>query len=188
MALTEGFQLRLSLEPAPPWLGGWQHDGPELWPPADDLPDDLNAIDTPWLDSLARGAAAVLRSTTLPNVVGHADWGRTTSSGATESSTSCMTGTAWPTYRKPYWPVAPPCSILQPSSRPPRWTQSEAFIAAYEARERQALLGGRTTRRLGGGAMEPGLRCQEGHRARRRREPWTGLRKDGDERLRRAGA
>jgi Ser/Thr protein kinase RdoA (MazF antagonist) len=74
LSLTQGVAPRLPLEPPPPWLGGWQHDGPVLWPPADDLPDDLNAIDTPWLDGLARRAATLLRATPLPRVIGHADW------------------------------------------------------------------------------------------------------------------
>ncbi len=74
LSLTRGMEPRLSLEPAPPWLGGWQHEGPGLWPPADDLPDDLNAIDTPWLDDVAHRVASVLNATTLPRVIGHADW------------------------------------------------------------------------------------------------------------------
>ena len=74
MALTRGVEPRLSLDPPPPWLGGWEHDGSGVWPPADDLPDDLNAIDTPWLDNAARRVASVLRATTLPCVIGHADW------------------------------------------------------------------------------------------------------------------
>ena len=74
LVLTSGYQPRLPLEPPPPWLGGWSHPGPGIWPPADDLPDDLNAIDTPWLDDVARRVAVVLKASRLPAIAGHADW------------------------------------------------------------------------------------------------------------------
>jgi hypothetical protein len=75
LSLTRELEPRLSLEPAPPWLGGWEHTGEGVWPPADDLPDNLNAIDTPWLDDMARRVSHVLRELTLPSrVIGHADW------------------------------------------------------------------------------------------------------------------
>jgi hypothetical protein len=73
-SLTQGMEPRLSLDPAPPWLGGWEHTGDGIWPPADDLPDDLNSIDTPWLADVARRVAAVLKAVDLPRMVGHADW------------------------------------------------------------------------------------------------------------------
>ncbi len=74
LSLTAGYQPRLPLDPPPPWLGGWRHGGPGLWPPADDLPDDLNDFDTAWLDDVARRVAGLLNASTLPNLVGHADW------------------------------------------------------------------------------------------------------------------
>ena len=45
-----------------------------MWPPADDLPDDLNEIKTSWLDGIARRVSALLRASSLPCVIGHADW------------------------------------------------------------------------------------------------------------------
>lgn len=73
-SITRDVEPRLSLDPPPPWLGGWKYPSGGVWPVADDLPDDLNAIDTPWLDEAANRVSRVLNTVELPRIVGHADW------------------------------------------------------------------------------------------------------------------
>jgi hypothetical protein len=133
LSLTRGMEPRLSLEPAPPWLGGWQHDGPGLWPAADDLPDDLNAIDTPWLDDIARRVASVLSTTTLPRIIGHVDW---TATNLEWRDGELHVVHDWDSLA--YLPeavLAGGASVLYCSSSYASATleQSEAFLAAYEA-------------------------------------------------------
>jgi hypothetical protein len=139
MALTEGFQLRLSLEPAPPWLGGWEHSTSQLWPPADDLPDDLNAIDTPLLDDVARRVAAVLKATTLPCIVGHADW---TATNLEWRGGELHVVHDWDSLA--YLPeavLAGGASVLFCSASTAAATlgQSETFLSAYEASRGRAF-------------------------------------------------
>lgn len=63
-----------SLAPAPPWTA-WDHHHPGLWPPADDVPEDLNASDqAPWLDGLAEAIKRRLAKHDAEPVVGHGDW------------------------------------------------------------------------------------------------------------------
>jgi hypothetical protein len=133
MSITEGVQPRLTLAPAPPWLGGWQHDGPGLWPAADDLPDDLNAIDTPWLDRLARSAEAVLTASRLPSAVGHADW---TATNLEWRNGELHVVHDWDSLA--YLPeavLAGGAAVLYCSASTATATvaQSEAFLSAYEA-------------------------------------------------------
>lgn len=133
MSLTQGMELRLSLEPAPPWLGGWEHAAPNVWPPPDDLPDDLNAIDTPWLDDIARRVTSLLMATTLPRVIGHADW--------TATNIEWLDGELhvvhdWDSLA--YLPeavLAGGASVLYCSTSTATATlqQSDAFMTAYEA-------------------------------------------------------
>ena len=62
------------LDPAPPWLG-WDHSGRNLWPPADDLIEELNAHAGPdWLDDAAAAAREVLAAYDDVSVIGHGDW------------------------------------------------------------------------------------------------------------------
>jgi hypothetical protein len=132
MALTKGIEPRLSLDPPPPWLGGW-HNGDALWPPADDLPDDLNTIDTPWLDDIARRVATVLRATPLPCVIGHADW---TATNIEWRDGELHVVHDWDSLA--YLPeavLAGGASVLYCSTSTATATiaQSEAFLAVYEA-------------------------------------------------------
>jgi hypothetical protein len=139
VSITAGVQPRLTLEPPLPWLGGWLHDGAGLWPPADDLPDDLNAIDTPWLDGLARGAAQVLQAATLPSVVGHADW--------TATNLEWLNGELhvvhdWDSLAYlPEAALAGGASVLYCSESTAAATieHSEAFLAAYEVARAKAF-------------------------------------------------
>ena len=133
LSLTRGMAPRLSLAPAPPWLGGWQLDGPGIWPPADDLPDNLNAIDTPWLDGIARRVAAVLRTTNLPCAIGHADW---TATNLEWRDGELHVVHDWDSLA--YLPdavLAGGASVLYCSTSTATATvaQSEAFLTAYEA-------------------------------------------------------
>lgn len=73
--LCETYRIDMTLAPAPPWLGGWEHDGAGLWPPPDDPVGDLNDHPDPgWLDEVARRVKPLLRSSNLPCVIGHVDW------------------------------------------------------------------------------------------------------------------
>jgi hypothetical protein len=133
LSLTQGLEPRLSLEPAPPWLGGWQHPEPVVWPPADDLPDDLNAIDTPWLDDIARRVTLVLKATTLPRVISHADW---TATNIEWHDGELHVVHDWDSLA--YLPEAVlvgGASVLYCSTSTATATlqQSEAFLMAYEA-------------------------------------------------------
>ena len=132
VSLTRGMEPRLSLEPAPPWLGGWDN-GAALWPPADDLPDDLNAIDTPWLDDVARRVAAVLKTTALPCVIGHADW---TATNLEWRNGELHVVHDWDSLAfLPEAVLAGGASVLYCSTSTASATiaQSEAFLSAYEA-------------------------------------------------------
>jgi hypothetical protein len=64
-----------SLEPSPPWVG-WDHRNIGTWPEPDDVDADLNATRGPaWIeDAGARVRRRLLRTTSLPLVIGHADW------------------------------------------------------------------------------------------------------------------
>lgn len=74
VALAPAPALLPSLAPAPPWVG-WHHEEPDIWPPPDNLAVDLNTISGPaWLDELGQALYTLLRASTLPPVVGHADW------------------------------------------------------------------------------------------------------------------
>ena len=132
LALSAGLEPRLTLEPPPPWLGGWQPTGPALWPAADDLPDDLNAVVTPWLDDIARRVAAVLQASTLPRVIGHADW---TAANLEWSDGELHVVHDWDSLA--YLPeavFAGGASVVYTSSSTAVATleESEAFLAAYE--------------------------------------------------------
>jgi hypothetical protein len=73
--LCERYRIETTLAPAPPWLGGWEHDGAGLWPHPDDLDADLNEHTGPaWLDDIARRVKPLLRASSLQRVIGHADW------------------------------------------------------------------------------------------------------------------
>jgi hypothetical protein len=64
-----------TLEPSPPWVG-WDRDQRGTWPEADDIEADLNAQLGPgWLEGAGiRVRRRLLQPSTLPIVVGHADW------------------------------------------------------------------------------------------------------------------
>ena len=64
-----------TLEPSLPWVG-WDHDQCGTWPEPDDIEADLNAQVGPgWLeDAGARVRRRLMRPSSLPIVVGHADW------------------------------------------------------------------------------------------------------------------
>jgi hypothetical protein len=64
-----------SLEPSLPWVG-WDHDQLGTWPEPDDIEADLNAHVGPrWIeDAGVRVRRRLLQPSTLPIVVGHADW------------------------------------------------------------------------------------------------------------------
>ena len=63
-----------SLEPSPPWVG-WDHPGPQLWPPPDDRVGDLNKLNPgDWLDEIAIGVRERLASFKSQPVTGHGDW------------------------------------------------------------------------------------------------------------------
>ncbi|NUT34793.1 MAG: hypothetical protein HOV79_17185 [Hamadaea sp.] len=58
----------------PPWVH-WGHSFDGIWPPPDDVDEDLNARPDPgWADDLGRRVRARLRSLDLPLRVGHGDW------------------------------------------------------------------------------------------------------------------
>ena len=52
----------------------WRPAGDQLWPPATDVRLDLNRIDSPWIDEMARRVLRRLEEVDLPDVVGHGDW------------------------------------------------------------------------------------------------------------------
>jgi len=64
-----------TLEPSLPWVG-WDHDQKGTWPEPDDIEADLNAHVGPrWIeDAGARVRRRLMQPSTLPIVVGHADW------------------------------------------------------------------------------------------------------------------
>jgi hypothetical protein len=63
-----------SLEPAPPWVG-WAHGGDGLWPDPDDLDLDLNDHPGPaWIDETASRVRDRLARVDRPPIVGHLDW------------------------------------------------------------------------------------------------------------------
>jgi hypothetical protein len=64
-----------SLEPSLPWVG-WDHDQSGTWPAPDDVDADLNAHVGPgWIEEAGfRVRRRLLRPSSLPVVVGHADW------------------------------------------------------------------------------------------------------------------
>jgi hypothetical protein len=63
-----------SLVPRPPWFGGGERRA-QLWPKPPDRAFDLNAQPGPaWLEEIARRVLVLLERSTLPPVVGHADW------------------------------------------------------------------------------------------------------------------
>ena len=63
-----------TLAPVPAWVG-WNGDGGQLWPPADDRDEDLNETRAPaWVDGAAARASRRLGKSTLPAVIGHVDW------------------------------------------------------------------------------------------------------------------
>lgn len=58
----------------PPWVA-WDHPGPGLWPPPDDLFADLNdPPGPPWLSDAAERVRARLDGDQRAPVVGHCDW------------------------------------------------------------------------------------------------------------------
>lgn len=63
-----------TLDPPPPWA--WpDYSCPDVWPPADDTPADLNAHQGPsWLEEVGQRARERLKRTQLPHVIGHCDW------------------------------------------------------------------------------------------------------------------
>jgi hypothetical protein len=132
IALTSKTEPRLSLDPPPPWLG-WLHRGDALWPDADDLQDDLNAIEMPVADDVARRVASLLKSTTLPRVVGHCDWW--------PANVQWRNGELhvvhdWDSLAHlPEAALAGGASVLYTSASTASATlaESEAFLAAYEA-------------------------------------------------------
>jgi hypothetical protein len=75
VALAPPLTTLPSLAPSPPWVG-WDHGRAGTWPEPDDLAADLNAHAGPaWIEATgARVRRRLLRSTSLPLVVGHADW------------------------------------------------------------------------------------------------------------------
>lgn len=63
-----------ALRPPPAW-NRWNHDGPGLWPAADDLTVDLNRVRGPgWIDRAAGAARSRLQAGAGPLVVTHGDW------------------------------------------------------------------------------------------------------------------
>jgi hypothetical protein len=64
-----------TLEPSLPWVG-WDHDEKGTWPVPDDIEADLNAhVGPEWIeDAGARVRRRLLQPSSLPMVVGHADW------------------------------------------------------------------------------------------------------------------
>jgi hypothetical protein len=132
VALTSKTSLRLPLEPAPPWLSP-EHNGPGVWPPADDLPDDLNAIDTPLVDDVARRVASLLKASTLPRVVGHSDW---TATNIEWRDGELHVVHDWDSLAHlPEAALAGGASVLYTSTSTAAATleESEAFLSAYEA-------------------------------------------------------
>jgi hypothetical protein len=64
-----------ALEPSPPWVC-WDHNLNGTWPEPDDLDADLNADRRPdWIENAGiRVRRRLLRPSSLPLVIGHADW------------------------------------------------------------------------------------------------------------------
>ncbi len=187
LSLTRGLEPRLSLEPSPPWLGGWEHDGPGLWPPADDLPDDLNAVDTPWLDDIAHRVASVLNGTTLPHVIGHADW---TATNLDWRNGELHVVHDWDSLA--YLPeavLAGGASVLYCSTSTATATiaQSEAFLAAYEASRGQAFTDEERSVAWAAGLWNLAFDAKKDV-VRGGGESLESVRGEGEERLRLAGA
>jgi hypothetical protein len=73
--------VELALRCAPDALAGpapwnnWHHEGPGLWPAADDLTVDLNRVEAPaWVDHAAAAARDRLCGYDAPLIVTHGDW------------------------------------------------------------------------------------------------------------------
>jgi Phosphotransferase enzyme family len=64
-----------ALEPSPPWVA-WDHNQLGTWPEPDDVNADLNAEPGPaWIeDAGIRVRRRLLQPSSLPLVIGHADW------------------------------------------------------------------------------------------------------------------
>src|SRR5438874_1903033 len=74
VAMTPPPALYPALAGAPPWVA-WDHAGPGLWPPPDDLALDLNERSSPdGLDAYAERIRARLRGVSGRHVIGHIDW------------------------------------------------------------------------------------------------------------------
>ena len=103
--------------------------------------DDLNAIDTPLVDDVARRVAVVLKATTLPRIVGHADW---TATNLEWRDGELYVVHDWDSLAYlPEAALAGGASVLfcSASTAAPTLEQSEAFLSAYEASRGRAFTG-----------------------------------------------
>lgn len=57
----------------PPWVG-WDHDGPQLWPPRDDAGPGIEGAGPPDVDGAGAAARELLRALDRPNLIGHGDF------------------------------------------------------------------------------------------------------------------
>jgi hypothetical protein len=74
IAAAAGYDLPFDLSPPLPWVG-WEHGEAGIWPNADDLDDDLNAMTEPgWLDEMGAALRKRLLADAGPRVIGHGDW------------------------------------------------------------------------------------------------------------------
>jgi len=75
VSLAPPVALLPTLSPSLPWVG-WDHDQQGTWPEPDDVKANLNAqVGPAWLeDAGSRVRYRLLRPSSLPVVVGHADW------------------------------------------------------------------------------------------------------------------
>ena len=100
---------------------------------------DLNAVDTPLVDDVARRVAAVLKATTLPRTVGHADW---TATNVEWRDGELHVVHDWDSLAYlPEAALAGGASVLfcSASTASPTLAQSETFLAAYEAARGRAF-------------------------------------------------
>lgn len=124
-----------SLAPAPPWLG-WGHTGAGTWPYPDNLAADLNTVAGPaWLDDLGARLRARLCASTLPAVIGHADW---ESQNLRWQDGELVAVHDWDSVvALPEMAIAGAAAAVFPADRLPlsdaTVAESEAFLVAYAA-------------------------------------------------------
>lgn len=124
---------------SPPWVG-WDAQGPDTWPPPDDLDVELNDHPGPaWLDDLGRAVRERLAGHGLPLVIGHGDF--------ESQNVRWRDRRAWAVHdwdsviAEPEAAIAGAAGAVWPAAGEPGQAatvnQSDRFLAAYERARRE---------------------------------------------------